>query len=128
MSIFLPDYTVPNAGNWLGRPRPQFGPIGLGRPPQMGGILNTPAPAPAPSPFQWGANGQQVRPGERRAQPDFSPVGHWTEGMARVANALVDGMHDRRDASRAQGFPDIPRSGFGFVNPFTAYMKGGGLY
>lgn len=99
MSIFLPDYTIPNVGSWLNQPRQQ-----------------------------WGANGQMTDPRQRAAQVDTSPIGHWTEGAARVANALVGNMQDRRDASRAAGFPDIPRSGFGFVNPFTAYTKGGGLY
>ncbi len=57
--------------------------------------------------FVWSGGGQRLTPeqmaGRQRmasqnmeAGMDTSPVGHWTEGAARVARALVGGMEQRR--------------------------------
>lgn len=76
------------------------------------GLLSAPAvapmqnlaPAPA-SPFVWGDGGAQMTPEEiarRRAlaakmgQPDFSPVGHWTQGLGRVVTGLMAGLENRK--------------------------------
>lgn len=59
------------------------------------------------TPFQWGAGGTRMTPEDiemRRKQDaqmmatgmDFSPVRSWTQGMARVAQALVGGLNERR--------------------------------
>ncbi|MFG1340367.1 hypothetical protein [Xanthobacter autotrophicus] len=58
-------------------------------------------------PFVWGSGGAQLTPEEiaRRREiaqalaakgMDFSPVGHWTQGLARVAQGLVGGLEERR--------------------------------
>lgn len=65
-------------------------------------------------PFVWGQGGAQLTPEEiaRRREiaqalaakgMDFSPVGHWTQGLARVAQGLVGGLDERRadEAERA---------------------------
>jgi hypothetical protein len=59
------------------------------------------------TPFQWGAGGTRMTPdaiaGRRRlaqqqmaAGMDFSPVQHWSQGAARVAQALVGNLENRR--------------------------------
>ncbi|WP_260598284.1 hypothetical protein [Sphingomonas endolithica] len=64
-------------------------------------------PQSLPGAFQWGEGGQRMTPDEiasRRslaqqqmaAGMDFSPVGHWTQGMARVAQALVGSLEARK--------------------------------
>ena len=63
--------------------------------------------------FTWGAGGQKLTPGElaRRREiedallakgPDFSPVGHWTQGLARVADAAA-GAFRRNRLGKAEG-------------------------
>lgn len=63
--------------------------------------------------FTWGAGGQKLTPGElaRRREiedsllakgPDFSPVGDWTQGLARVANAAA-GAYRRNRLGKAEG-------------------------
>lgn len=68
--------------------------------------------------FLWGNGGQRLTPQEIAAQRqrsqamlangmDTSPVGHWTQGLARVAQAAFGGLQDRRldqasDANRAE--------------------------
>lgn len=60
-----------------------------------------------PQPFQWGAGGTRMTPDDiaadrkrayalQAAGMDTSPVGHWTQGLARVAQALVGTMQERR--------------------------------
>lgn len=62
--------------------------------------------------FVWGKGGAKLTPDqiERERQiadalikqgVDFSPVGHWTQGAARMANALVGNLRQGR-ADRAQ--------------------------
>lgn len=64
----------------------------------MFGLTGAP-PAPIQQPFLWGAGGKRLTPEELargRAMADqqaaigmdFSPVGHWTQGAARLANAI----------------------------------------
>lgn len=61
--------------------------------------------------FTWGDAGAQLTPAQIAARRkiadtlmqqggDYSPVKHWTQGMARVANALMGGMM-ARDADQA---------------------------
>lgn len=47
-------------------------------------------------PFLWGQGGRRLTPEEIARQrqiadallaPDYSPVGHWLQGLARMANA-----------------------------------------
>ncbi len=63
------------------------------------------------SPFVWGAAGAMLTPEEvaRRREAadamlaqgaDYSPIGHWTQGLARVAKAIRGGL-ERRDADQA---------------------------
>jgi hypothetical protein len=78
-------------------------------------------------PFTWGANGQQVSPEQLAAQQaqsaDFSPVGHWSQGMARITDALSDNILGNRmeDQMRAQsGFPARPGGMLGLRMPIMA--------
>lgn len=59
------------------------------------------------TPFIWGAGGEQLTPEQvaqkrqqaqamREAGMDYSPVGHWTQGLARMAQGLVGGLEQRR--------------------------------
>ncbi len=74
--------------------------------------LAQPAPQPNTA-FQWGARGERLTPDDiasRRkiaqqqmaAGMDFSPVGHWTQGAARVAQALVGSMQAKSLDKAAQ--------------------------
>lgn len=84
-------------------------------------------------PFIWGPNGQQMSP-EQRAQisylakgPDFSPIGSWTQGMARVADAMSGAYN-----AQGQSFPTAPGGatpsfGTQLSNLFTL-RNNGGLY
>lgn len=60
--------------------------------------------------FLWGSGGQRLSPDvvdfERRIaaammQGDYSPVGHWTQGLARVSGNILGVLRDRR-ATRAE--------------------------
>src|SRR5690606_41184503 len=85
-----------------------------------GGALMTVAPLPGQQPFLWGRGGKRMSmddialrrrlAAQQMAQgSDYSPVGHWTQGLAGVANGLacsVDiGRGDRAEAAQraAQG-------------------------
>lgn len=72
-------------------------------------------------PFIWGAGGAKLSPEDiamRREEAgelaksavDFSPVGHWSQGLGRVANALMAGM-DYRTANAAQKESDAFSNG-----------------
>jgi hypothetical protein len=63
--------------------------------------------APASTPFQWGAGGTRLTPEQIASQRaadqqqiatgmDFSPVQSWTQGLARVAQALVGSLDSKR--------------------------------
>ena len=62
--------------------------------------------------FTWGSGGNKLTPNDRRrrmaeamlkAGSDYSPVQHWTQGLARLANALIGGYQLRQadDIDRA---------------------------
>jgi len=64
------------------------------------------------APFVWGSGGERLTPEqvERKRKVaellakqggDYSPIQHWTQGAARVAQALVGGWEDRK-ASEAE--------------------------
>lgn len=62
-------------------------------------------------PFVWGAGGSRMTPEEiafqRRLaagqqQMDYSPVGHWTQGLARVADNVGGALREKR-ADKAAG-------------------------
>lgn len=67
------------------------------------------------SPFRWGSGGRKLTPEQAARQReiaaalmqsgmDTSPVGHWTQGMARVAQALVGRiMESRAERVEAEG-------------------------
>ncbi|WP_149576380.1 hypothetical protein [Xanthobacter oligotrophicus] len=66
----------------------------------------------APETFVWGQGGAQLTPEEiaRRREiadalikqgSDYSPVQHWAQGLARVANSVVGGLQ-ARDADEAE--------------------------
>lgn len=57
----------------------------------------------APEPFVWGEGGAQMTPAEvaarrkagmdrMRAGADYSPIGHWTQGLARVGEGILGGL------------------------------------
>jgi hypothetical protein len=70
------------------------------------------------APFLWGRGGKRMTPEdialERRLATqqlatgaDFSPVQHWTQGLARVANGLAGGLQMKRaDAASEQNATD----------------------
>ena len=70
------------------------------------------APEAAPEPFMWGKGGVRMSPQEvaaKRAEAarmmetgmDFSPVGHWTQGLARAVQGGIGGHLDSK-ARKAQ--------------------------
>lgn len=73
----------------------------------MQGIVAGDRPPIGPdSPFQWGQGGKRMTPDDiamqqkmafqnQQAGMDTSPVGSWTQGLARVAQALVGGMQQK---------------------------------
>lgn len=76
---------------------------------------------PPPEPFVWGDGGVAMTPADvakKRAVAEammqegtsYAPVQHWTQGLARVAQALVGGIEDRRateaEQQGRQGFKD----------------------
>lgn len=66
---------------------------------------------PAAEPFVWGAGGAKLTPdqvaalraqGEAMTQGDYSPVGHWLQGLGRVADN-IDGAFRLKRAERMEG-------------------------
>jgi hypothetical protein len=65
-----------------------------------------PLPPQKPTgPFQWGKGGARLTPediarrrliAQRMGASDFSPVGHWTQGLGRVLDGLSAGLENRR--------------------------------
>lgn len=66
----------------------------------------------AAEPFVWGKGGRRMTPQDiarereiaaNLMQPDYSPVQHWTQGLARVAGNVTGALQDRAavDASQA---------------------------
>src|SRR3546814_14365768 len=64
-------------------------------------------------PFTWGQGGQRLTPEDIALQrrlaaqqmqqgADFSPIGHWSQGLARVAQGLFGGMRERRAAKASE--------------------------
>lgn len=60
---------------------------------------------PPPGPFTWGAGGARISPDElarrreiadAQMQGDYSPVGHWTQGLGRVLDGVLGGLETRR--------------------------------
>ena len=86
-------------------------------------------------PFQWGSAGQaltpeQVAERQRAAQSmmqagsDYSPVGHWSQGLARLAQGLIGG-YQARQANEAE------QAGVASANeamsPIIAALGGGSM-
>lgn len=57
--------------------------------------------------FLWGKGGQRITADQLEAQrrlaqeqmaigADYSPVGHWTQGLARLANGVIGGIRNNR--------------------------------
>lgn len=77
-------------------------------------VLDQPLPAAQARPeaaFVWGQGGQRMTPEEiamqrqraaelGRAGMDYSPLGHWTQGLARMADGFAGGL-DARHARKA---------------------------
>lgn len=86
--------------------------------------------------FIWGANGEQLTPEQvaRKREMaamaqgragDTSPVGHWTQGAARVVDALGGVMNDRRaDRNEESGLASADE--YVNSNPVLAGLLGGG--
>lgn len=84
--------------------------------------------------FVWGDGGEMLTPQEvarRRAMAeeqmrtgaDYSPVGHWTQGMARLANGLVGGWQSKRAGqAEAEGLASASET----MSPIIAALTGGG--
>ena len=64
-------------------------------------------------PFVWGEGGRRMTPEDIAIQrriaaslmsqgADFSPVGHWTQGLARAAQGLMGGLRERKADKAAQ--------------------------
>lgn len=64
-------------------------------------------------PFMWGRGGKRMTPEDLTLQrrlaasqlasgADYSPVGHWTQGLARVAGGLAGGVNMRRADQAAE--------------------------
>lgn len=98
----------------IGYRGPQQSPLfGLGQPSPPQGDLVQPGAAVPPQAFQWGAGGGRLTPEDiamRRKMAmqniaegsSYAPVAHWTQGLARVAQALVGGMENRKLDKAAQ--------------------------
>lgn len=90
---------------------------------------------PQQSPFIWGANGQQLTPDQverlrvvsalaARSGADTSPVGHWTQGLARLADAWGGYKGNMRaDAQEAAGMASADAALQG--NPILSSVLGG---
>ena len=84
--------------------------IGIGTHNRMPAMQPDPV-AEALEPFVWGEGGAKLSPeqvamlrarGEGMAQSDYSPVGHWTQGLGRVVDN-VRGAFDMKRAERMEG-------------------------
>lgn len=62
-------------------------------------------PLPVETPFIWGQGGARITPDEiarrrqiadQQVQSDYSPVGHWTQGLGRVLDGLTGGIEQNR--------------------------------
>lgn len=80
--------------------------------------------AVAPQPFYWGSNGQMVDPSQREMQNqvDMSPIGHWTQGAARMGQAYANALQRRQ-----QQFPSVPGGGRLTMGSLFG-LNSGGLY
>jgi hypothetical protein len=89
---------------------PSMQPGGFVPPEYIPGAGGQPKPAEA---FQWAEGGQRLTPEDIAARRklaqqqmatgmDFSPVAHWTQGVARVAQALVGSMEQKKLDKAAQ--------------------------
>lgn len=86
------------------------------------------------APFQWGSGGERISADsiKRRRQVaaallkggmDYSPVGHWTQGLARVAQALVGGYEEGKlDAAEKVNTAEDAKTSSALV----AQLLGGG--
>lgn len=72
------------------------------------------SPREPSDPFVWGAGGARMRPEDiarqremaaqmQMAGADTSPVGHWTQGLARVAQALSGHVREKQANKAAEG-------------------------
>lgn len=112
-------FGIPNGGVAAGLIGPtslpgtaQIGPAPMGPVPIGDPALSGTAPQPVAQPqgaFMWGAGGRRMTPAEidaqrrtasQQMQADYSPVGHWTQGLARVANNIT-GAISMREADKA---------------------------
>lgn len=92
-----------------------------------------------PKSFVWGAGGAMLTPEELAKEKeleaklasqavDTSPVGHWTQGLARVANALagsvrrgqIDDQIEANNAYNTQQYGDITKALLGGSSPSPA--------
>lgn len=79
----------------------------------------------APEPFVWGAGGTRESVAARRkvAQAlmakgaDYSPIGHWTQGLARVADAMVGAWQNKE-------LDDLEKAGIGEQAGRNAILSG----
>lgn len=80
--------------------------------------------------FIWGAGGQKMSPEQVARQReiaaalmqggmDYSPVGHWTQGLARASQGLVGGLKDRWAGEAEQ------RGREGFQSQWDSVFGGG---
>ena len=74
---------------------------------QQGQPAAQPMPAQAEEPFVWAEGGKRMTPADIRiaqelarnkmaAGADYSPIQHWSQGLARMANGWIGGIEDRR--------------------------------
>lgn len=99
-------------------------------------------------PFLWGEGGARLSPEDvarRQAEAsdrvrrgaDYSPVGHWTQGLARMSDSIIGALMDRSagaaktagyaeaDAEMARRFPGLYGSA-GSSSPVAAALAGDG--
>lgn len=101
-----------------------------------------------PDPFMWGQGGQRMTAediarrraiADQQTLGDYSPVGHWTQGLGRVLDGFTGGLEQRRldkaqDANQAargeeiaallgEGNADLA-SGFSSRDPVTQALAG----
>lgn len=93
-------------------PAPAVGSFGAGRGDPVAMALLAPE-----EPFVWGQGGVRLSPervaalraqGEQLSRGDYSPVGHWTQGLGRVLDGLDGGlkMKRAREAEQANSEAD----------------------